>query len=162
MNEIIRAWSYEPKYEVNAFFATDRHPLRQEELPRFEQLLAASRADLLAIAGDLSTSVMQAELPGERWPIAGILKHVANAEWWYLDRMDLALSWEAPPEDPFDRLRRKREHLLRNLRGLARKTGIAMRSGEIWSARKVLRRALWHERDHTEHIEKLRNRLEAA
>jgi ferritin len=29
-------------------------------------------------------------------------------------------------------------------------------NGEFWSPRKVLRRALWHERDHTEHIRKLR------
>jgi hypothetical protein len=27
--------------------------------------------------------------------------------------------------------------------------------GEMWSPRKVLRRAVWHERDHTEHIRKL-------
>ena len=27
--------------------------------------------------------------------------------------------------------------------------------GEFWSPRKVLRRALWHERDHMEHIKKL-------
>jgi hypothetical protein len=27
--------------------------------------------------------------------------------------------------------------------------------GEFWSPRKLLRRALWHERDHTEHIRKL-------
>jgi hypothetical protein len=27
--------------------------------------------------------------------------------------------------------------------------------GEFWSPRKVLRRALWHARDHTEHIRKL-------
>jgi hypothetical protein len=26
----------------------------------------------------------------------------------------------------------------------------------MWSARKVLRRTLWHERDHTDHILKLR------
>ena len=27
--------------------------------------------------------------------------------------------------------------------------------GELWSPRKMLRRAAWHERDHTEHIRKL-------
>jgi len=27
--------------------------------------------------------------------------------------------------------------------------------GEIWSPRKALRRAVWHERDHTEHIRKI-------
>ena len=28
--------------------------------------------------------------------------------------------------------------------------------GEFWSPRKLLRRAVWHERDHTVHIRKLR------
>jgi hypothetical protein len=27
--------------------------------------------------------------------------------------------------------------------------------GELWSPRKVLRRALWHERDHTDHLRKV-------
>lgn len=27
--------------------------------------------------------------------------------------------------------------------------------GEFWSPRKMLRRAVWHERDHTFHIDKL-------
>lgn len=27
--------------------------------------------------------------------------------------------------------------------------------GELWSARKVILRALWHERDHMQHIERL-------
>jgi hypothetical protein len=27
--------------------------------------------------------------------------------------------------------------------------------GEFWSPRKALRRALWHERDHIDHINKL-------
>jgi hypothetical protein len=32
--------------------------------------------------------------------------------------------------------------------------------GEFWSPRKVLRRAAWHERDHTDHINRLRGRIE--
>jgi hypothetical protein len=36
---------------------------------------------------------------------------------------------------------------------------VATLSGETWSARKVLRRAMWHERDHTQHIRKLRQQL---
>jgi hypothetical protein len=32
---------------------------------------------------------------------------------------------------------------------------VAGMDGELWSPRKVLRRALWHERDHMEHIRKL-------
>ncbi len=32
---------------------------------------------------------------------------------------------------------------------------VAGLDGELWSPRKVLRRTLWHERDHTGHIRKL-------
>ncbi|MDW8214000.1 MAG: hypothetical protein RMJ55_10615 [Roseiflexaceae bacterium] len=32
---------------------------------------------------------------------------------------------------------------------------VAGQGGEVWSARKVVRRALWHERDHTQHIARL-------
>jgi hypothetical protein len=31
----------------------------------------------------------------------------------------------------------------------------AVSKGELWSPRKLLRRAIWHERDHTEHILKI-------
>jgi hypothetical protein len=42
---------------------------------------------------------------------------------------------------------------------LATRKGVVTLSGETWSARKVMRRTLWHERDHTAHILKLRQRL---
>jgi len=42
--------------------------------------------------------------------------------------------------------------LLPRLDGVDHVVGL---EGEIWSPRKALRRALWHERDHTEHIRKL-------
>ena len=41
---------------------------------------------------------------------------------------------------------------LPKLEGVVKAVGV---DGEFWSPRKVLRRALWHERDHTEHIKKL-------
>jgi len=63
------------------------------------------------------------------------------------------------PREPFECLTKVREYILANLPALAKRTGVATLSGETWSARKVLRRTLWHERDHTEHIRKLRTRL---
>jgi len=42
--------------------------------------------------------------------------------------------------------------LLPKLEGVKKVLGV---DGEFWSPRKVLRRALWHERDHVEHIKKL-------
>ena len=42
--------------------------------------------------------------------------------------------------------------LLPKLVGVNKVLGLG---GKIWSTRKALRRALWHEQDHTEHIRKL-------
>ena len=157
--EVIRTWESEDGYEVNAFFASDRPPLIKDELPQFELLLAATRADLLHAVDGLDQDDLTREFPGERWPIAGILMHVARAEWWYIDRIALAFPNTKLPGEPFECLTKVREYMLANLPALAKRTGVATLSGETWSARKVLRRTLWHERDHTEHIRKLRARL---
>jgi hypothetical protein len=84
---------------------------------------------------------------------------VAGSEWWYLDRLGLAFSRADLPEDPFERLNAVREHLLASLPSLPKRLGVVTLGGETWSARKVMRRTFWHERDHTQHILKLRSRL---
>jgi hypothetical protein len=48
-----------------------------------------------------------------------------------------------------------RQHTRAQLPGLVGDTRIAVRADEEWSARKVLRRTLWHEQDHTGHIARL-------
>lgn len=157
--EVIRTWESEDGYEVNAFFASDRPALIADELPQFELLLAATRADLLRAVEGLDQDNLTREFPEERWSIAGILMHVARAELWYLDRMALAFPNTKLPGEHFECLAKVREYMLANLPALAKRTGVVTLSGETWSARKVMRRALWHERDHTEHIGKLRTQL---
>ena len=41
------------------------------------------------------------------------------------------------------------------LSGLIGATLVVGKEGELWSPRKMLRRALWHERDYAQHIRKL-------
>lgn len=159
VSEVIRAWDYEEDNEVNAFFASDRPPLMAEELSEWERLLTIARVDLMASVESVDPEDMAKTFPGERWPIAGVLRHVANAELWYLDRLGLALPQAELPPDPKERLERVRRHLLSSLPALSSRTGVVALSGELWSARKVLRRALWHERDHTVHIHKLKAML---
>ena len=53
------------------------------------------------------------------------------------------------------RLRKVRRHLIATLRTLDGAKKVVAVDGEFWSPRKLLRKALWHERDHTEHIRKL-------
>ncbi len=118
-------------------------------------MLLWSRDDLQKTIRGLSQEKLTATYPGERWSINGILSHLGGAEWWYLSRLGLAFPREQVPEEPLPRLEKVRQQLnlaLRKLEGVKHVVGV---DGEFWSPRKILRRALWHERDHTEHIHKL-------
>ncbi|MGB9800384.1 MAG: DinB family protein [Thermanaerothrix sp.] len=143
-------------YEVNAWFQRDWKPLTRLEVRRGMQMLAWNRADLLALVQGLDATTLDHTYPGERWSIRGILEHVAGAEWWYLDRLGLAgIPRAALPANVFERLtivRQRLEAVLPQLEGEERVIG---RQGELWSPRKLLRRALWHERDHYDHIRRL-------
>jgi uncharacterized damage-inducible protein DinB len=157
--EVARSWIYEQDYEVNAFFASDRPPLTEGEVQELEEILHAARKDLEAELEDVSDEAATTELPGEQWSILGLLDHVASTEQWYMDRLGLALSTSELPSDPSARLVKVREHTLSSLKSLADRKGVVTLSGETWSARKVMRRTLWHERDHTVHIRNLKQRL---
>lgn len=167
VEEIFEAYFIHPTFErsersaetymVESLFVRDWKPLKPHEIERALQLLAWSRADLLDVVKDLSAEKMAQTYPNERWSIHGILKHIGGAEWWYQERIGYPHpeKEEDVPADPFERLQVVRDHfnaLLPKLEGLNKVVGL---EGEIWSPRKVLRRALWHERDHTEHIREL-------
>lgn len=143
-------------YEVNAWFRHDWKPLTAEDIQRGLRVLTWSREDLLELVAGLAPSQMNCEFEGERWSIAGILAHVANAEHWYLDRLGLAgTSRQELPEDVFERLGSVRQRLAIVLPTLEGSTTVLGVRGEFWSPRKLLRRAAWHEIDHIEHIFKL-------
>jgi hypothetical protein len=144
---------------VESFFVRDWKPLVPHEIERALKLLAWSRADLLHLVEGLDTERLSRTYPHERWAINGILNHIGIAEWWYQERIGYPFPENEAevPSDPFERLEVVREHfksLLPKLDGVNKVVGL---EGEIWSPRKVLRRAVWHERDHTEHIRKVLN-----
>jgi len=143
-------------YAVNAWFLHDWKPLESSEIERGMELLRWSREDLLDLTGKIGEEHMDRQRPGERWSIRGIVKHVANAEWWYLDRLGLVESGrDLLPNDLFDRLAWVRARMNRALPGLEGREMVLGKEGEFWSPRKLLRRALWHEIDHYRHILKL-------
>jgi len=147
----------EDGYEVNAWFRHDWRSLTAEDIERGLELLDWSRADLLESVRGLTPEGLEQPYTRERWNIAGILKHVGGAEWWYLDRLGLAFPRQRVPDDPFERLAMVRAHLVDTLPRLVTSRQVVGIDGEFWSPRKMVRRAVWHERDHTEHIWKLRN-----
>jgi hypothetical protein len=152
-----RAEGGKDTFMVESFFLQDWKPLMPHEIERALKLLAWSRADLMSLVHALDAETRSRTYPNERWDIDGILRHIGGAEWWYQERIGFPFPEreEDVPPDPFERLHIVRDHfnsLLPRLDGLSRVVGL---EGEIWSPRKVLRRAVWHERDHTEHIRKL-------
>lgn len=157
--EVIRTWEFEDGYQVNAFFAADRPPVLEEELREYRLLLEATCEDLKQAVRGLSPEDEGQVLSGERWSIAGVLDHVVRADLWYLDRLGLAFPENELPGDPHVGLDRIQAYMLDQLPQLARRVNVVTLAGETWSARKVLRRSLWHRRDHTQHIQGLRSRL---
>ena len=143
-------------YEVECFFRHDWKPLTELDVLRGLQLLSWSRADLLAVAAELTPEKLEEKQPGERWSINGILGHVGGAEWWYLHRLDRAgLTRDEVPKAPLERLAVVRARLEQALPGLVGVDLVVGKDGELWSPRKLLRRAIWHEMDHIGHISRL-------
>ncbi len=155
--------SEDPDYLVNGFFEADRRPLAYWEVAGAFRLLDWSRQDLLKVMATLSPEEFHSPVEGEdRGTIAGVLGHVAGAENWYFDQLDRSVARSSLPEGVFERLEAVRMNSRRQLIGLIGDGRVAEDLGERWSARKVLRRTLWHERDHTQHISQLVRRLRGA
>lgn len=155
INDELEKVSEADGFSVNAFFPYDWKPLTGLEIKRAMNMLAWSRTDLLKSVQNLTPEQLNTVPSGERWSINGILGHVGGAEWWYLDRLGLSFPRIEVPEEPRDRLDKVRKHLNTILPRLANAKRVIGVDGELWSPRKLIRRALWHERDHVEHIRKL-------
>ena len=154
--DVFHSWIGEGDYAVNAFFADDRGPLSRPEVEDALQLLDYSRRDLLAMLGQAPPERLRQPIAGEvQGSIAGILSHIAGAELWYLCSLDPTAEPGGTPEDPIERLGWVRTETRLRLPRLVGDSRVVNRVGERWSARKILRRTLWHERDHTEQIGRL-------
>ena len=152
--EIVCSCVHEREYRVNAFFADDRRALSSQDIPAGLWLLENTRRDLLELLQPLGDDELRAE-HGEGTSIESILMHLAWTEWWYVDRLGQAFEREGMALDPFVALRDVRALFTSALATWVGDELVHTRAGEQWSARKVLRRALWHERDHSEQIASL-------
>lgn len=125
-------------HNVWAFFDDDRRPLTNTDVEEILKLLEYSRMDLLAS--------VPSSVTGE---IGKILLHIGSAEWWYLDRLGLVFPEADLSDDVFHRLDQVRAITRRILPGMVGREDFVVKMGETWSPRKLVRRTIWHERDHT-------------
>jgi predicted RNase H-like HicB family nuclease len=144
-------------YEVNAFFAPDAQPVDDDELDWGLALLAWAYEDLMRLVRAAPPSALDAvSASGGRTP-RQILDHVAQMQLWYVSRLDASPVPTAIgqlPGAPIERLERVYAACADRLRATTdqQRVQVLQHQGERWSLRKVLRRGVWHVRDHTAEI----------
>ena len=149
-----------PDYLVNAFFEDDRRPLTASEVETALRLFNWTRQDLQNVLESARPDQLLITIDNEvHKSILGIVGHIAHAENWYFNHLDLGLEPSELPEDALERLAAVCANTRFQLIELMGVGTIKENYGEHWSPRKVVRRALWHERDHTQHIRKLLSAL---
>ncbi len=68
-------------------FPEDKEPLKPEEVGTLLRKLELSRQALLDTVSGLSDQVLAWKGDEDGWAIMQILEHIANAEWWYIQRL---------------------------------------------------------------------------
>ena len=142
---------------IIGFFESESQPISVKEIPYFLDLMSCARAELLELTRDLAEEILNWQPGAGSWSILEVLRHVAAAERWYLTRiLDPArLPQFNPSRSVWLRLEAVRSLAIQRLSGLdesERSRVVTDKSGELWSARKVFRRYLEHEREHTHHV----------
>lgn len=151
----------EGRYEVNSLFDADLVGVTPEDAAYALAVLAATRQELLAAAGRTG-----AGKPGDR-SADDMLHHVATAEWFYATRLEedtdsLHRFRRQELRDPRARLEATREWVRPRIAALPAIGGLERSHfGERWTARKVLRRFIYHEFDHIRELE-ARARVEVS
>jgi predicted RNase H-like HicB family nuclease len=146
-------------------FWSEVAPIKSRDIARTIHLLGYSRSDLLNLVSGLSNEILDWQPPRKPRTIRNTLKHIGFVEWWYITRLDVELPIKFP-KNVFNLLnhtrkividylqdfpREKRSGVFQPKRDVDRKAKIC----NLWTARKVLRRLVDHERLHTKYIEKV-------
>jgi len=154
--------------DAAALFPPDQEPVTPEEMEHYFRLMAHARADLLALIRELPDDVLGWQPDPQSSSIRRVLRHIGNAEKWYVSRLvapeTLPPEWEHDEDLPIGEfLEMERRTALARLRRLTEEERSAVfhpahwtqHPEEPWTARKALRRFLEHEREHTAQIREI-------
>lgn len=154
--------------DAAALFQPERASIDPKEMENAFRLMGHSRHDLLELIDGLPEEALPWQPYEQAFSIQRTLRHIGNAEEWYVSRIlpaeRLPAEWEHDDEMPLmEFLHMQRATALDCLRRLSaeERSGVyyptrwTKHPGEAWTARKVLRRFLEHEREHTAQIREL-------
>jgi len=180
VEEIASCGPFDPG-DAAALFSPERAAITPGEMETYFRLMHHSRADLLAMLSAYAPAPGQplADEPLDWQPgtdsftIRRILRHIGNAEEWYVSRLvppkSLPPEWEGDEKLPlFEFLEMERRTAVERLRRLTEGQRSRVHHPrrwtrypqEPWTARKALRRFLEHEREHTAQIREILARWE--
>lgn len=143
-------------------FWSEVRPIKKKDIAGTIRLMTYSREDLLKLVSNLSNESLDWLPPKKPRTIRNCLRHIACVEPWYITRLNIDLPSKYP-RNVFKLLDYTRKIVLGHLRSFSRdkKRGIFQPKKDpssicnLWTARKVLRRLVDHERLHTKYIEKV-------
>jgi predicted RNase H-like HicB family nuclease len=137
-------------------------PVKKDDIKRTTRLMEYSRRDLLNLVSNLTGKQLSFKPPNKPRTIRNCLRHIAYVEWWYVNRLNIEMP-EKFPKDVFGLLNHIRELVVESLEKLPREKMRGVHQPvkykspicDLWTARKVLRRLVDHERLHTKYIQRL-------
>jgi uncharacterized damage-inducible protein DinB len=144
-----------------ALFTHDCEPLTKEDIDRFLNLLSYSRSDLLKAIESVPKAARNWSPNEKIRSFNRILRHVRNGERWYVTRIREDFKFQRSSPNPMTALSQAREDFIAFAKELTQKehrniyvprNNPSYNRKEEWTARKALRRALEHEREHTANI----------
>jgi predicted RNase H-like HicB family nuclease/uncharacterized damage-inducible protein DinB len=150
-----------------ALFASDEEPVGEREFKLFLDLMRWNREELLGLVEPLSGKDRESRPFPDKWTINETLRHIANAEEWYISRLGAETQNEydgfvrdTNPDEKWQSILERLEatrsgavHALkyayeRGVQGVFTRAAYTQHPEELWTFRKVLRRFVEHEREH--------------
>lgn len=143
-------------------FRSEVLTITKKDVTRTLRLMTYSHEDLLKLVSNLEDEHLDWLPPNKPRTIRNCLRHIAYVEPWYITRLCVDLHDEYP-QKVFEMLNYTRKIVvdyLRNLpldkmHGIFQPKKASSSICDLWTARKVLRRLVDHERLHTRYIEKV-------
>ncbi len=132
-------------------FITDFNHINPPELEKLIEWLSLSRQELFDLLRNAPQDAWEWKPNDGDMTLSQLTCHIADAERYYIDRLQ---NW---PDTPLARLSAVRGVALEKLRSLSaeERNRVTTFNQSKWTARKVIRRMLEHEREHLKQIKDL-------
>lgn len=154
--ETVRRRGKSTRGNTRGTFKRDLEPVRPEEVPGFLAILGHQRQALWTLKDRLPEGAYGFKSLPRRMTIKEQLTHIAACDRWYLSRYWRDLPTLRRSKDVWDKLTLNRDLAIERLGHLSPDDRAAARTtdGQVWTARKLFRRFMYHERFHLDTIER--------